>query len=190
VSGKILLAALVGAILMYVWSSGAHMSPLAMIGIKSMPNEGPALSALTQATGDKPGLYHFPYADAKSKTFMKDMETAMKTKPSGILVYRPAGAPMMTPTQLIGEFVLELFETLLAVWLLTRTGASSFGARVGVMAGIGVLAAVVTNMSYWIWYAYPLDYTLANMVIEFGKFLFAGVGAAFILGMKPKAAAA
>ncbi len=188
-SGKTLLAVLVGAILMYVWSSACHMSPLAMVGIKQMQGDG-ALTALQQATGDKAGLYHFPAVDMKSPTFMKDMETSLKTKPSGILIYHPAGAAMMTPTQLIGEFVLELFETLLAVWLLTRTSASSFGGRVAVMAGIGVLAAVVTNMSYWIWYAYPLDYTLANMLIEFGKFVVAGLGAAFILGMKPKAAAA
>jgi hypothetical protein len=179
-----LLAAVVGAILMYAWSSAIHMSPLAQTGFSKMTNEAATLTALKGGTGDKTGLYIFPYAD------MAHMQAALDANPSGILIYRPAGAKGMTPQQLIGEFVFELFETFVALWLLARTTLGSFGGRLGFMAGVGVLAAVVTNGSYWLWYGYPTDYTVVNMLIEFGKFVFAGLGAAFILGMKPKAAAA
>jgi hypothetical protein len=185
-----LLAALVGGILMYVWASGMHLSPLAQTGFKGLQNEPATVAALKAGTGDKPGMYFYPYTDMGSKDAMQKMTDALKTSPHGFMIYHPAGGGGMSPAQLIGEFVLELFETLLALWLMSKTSVNSFAGRVGFMAGVGVLAAVVTNASYWIWYEYPTDYTIVAMVVEIGKFVFAGIGAAFILGMKPKGAPA
>jgi hypothetical protein len=182
-----MLAVLVGAILMYVWASAIHMSPLAMIGFSQLKDDT-VVSQVQQATGDKPGMYMYPYVDMRSKDAMKVAATKLRTMPSGMIFYHRAGAPMLTPTQLLGELLLELIETFVAVMLMMRTGITSFWGRVGFMCGVGVVAAVATNASYWLWYGYPTDYTLVNMLIEVGKFFFAGVGAAFVLGMKPKGA--
>jgi hypothetical protein len=127
--------------------------------------------------------------DMNDKASMKAYEEKVKTSPSGMLLYRPAPGSGMEPRQLIGEFVLELIEAFIALWLISKTSLTSFGGRVAGFAAIGVLAAMTTNASYWLWYGFPQTYSIAQMITEFGKYVFAGVGAAFVLGMKPRAAA-
>jgi hypothetical protein len=190
VNGKTLLAALAGAIVMYVFASGFHMSPAAQVGVSQSKDDAAMIAAMKTATGDKAGMYHFPYMDMSSKDAMKTMTTALKTSPSGVLLYHPAGDTGISPTRLIGEFVVELVEVTLALWLLSMTTVSSFGGRVGFMAGVGLIAGITTNVSYMLWFNYPLDYTVVNVVYEVLKFVIAGAVAAWILGMKPKAAAA
>ena len=53
------------------------------------------------------------------------------------------------------EFVTELLEAFLVVYLLSLTRLTSFGARVGFVTVAGVLAAIATNISYWNWYRFP-----------------------------------
>ncbi len=188
-STKAIIAALVGGVLMYLWSTAAHMSPLARTGFQQLSGEAAAAKALDASTGGKAGLYMYPwFGDDMSAKAMKADEQKLATQSRALVIYHPAqpGMKMLSPTQLVGELLLEFFETFVAVWLLTRTGLSTFAGRLGFMSGVGVLAAVVTNASYFIWYGYPGDYTAVAMLMEFGKFFFAGLGAAFILGRTPK----
>jgi hypothetical protein len=186
-SAKVLIAGLVGGIAMYIWATVMHMSPLAMMGVSQLNDDAVTASALKTATGDKPGLYMYPaMGHDMSDASMKAMAAKLAANPSGLIIYHQAGAKGMEPRQLIGELLLELFESVLAVWLMTRANFTTLAGRVGFMAGIGVLAAVVTNGSYWLWYGYPASYSMVNMVMEFGKFLFAGLAAAFVLGWKGK----
>ncbi len=189
-SGKTLLAALAGGIVMYIFASAFHMSPAAQVGVSQSKDDAAMIAAMKSATGDKAGLYHFPYVDMASKDAMKTMAAEIKTSPSGIMIYHPAGEEGLSPARLIGEFVIELVEVVLALWLLSMTTITGFGRRVGFMAGVGLIAGITTNVSYLIWFNYPLDYTVLNVLYEIGKFVVAGVVAALILGMKPKAAAA
>src|SRR5580704_16351603 len=65
-SMRILIAALLGAIAMFAWTSVAHMAtPLAYIGFSPIPNEAPVLSAMETNIGAKPGLYFYPWLDPK-----------------------------------------------------------------------------------------------------------------------------
>ena len=58
---KILLAGVLGGIVMFVWTSIAHMAlPLGEAGINEIPNESAVLSAMQSSIGDKTGLYIFP----------------------------------------------------------------------------------------------------------------------------------
>jgi hypothetical protein len=183
-NSRILIAGLVGGIAMYVWASVAHLSPLGMTGFRQMSNEGPAVAGMQAATGDKAGLYMFPAVDKSAKDAMTVYEAKLKTSPSGLLLYHPAGARGMEPRQLVGEFVLELIEATLAVWLMSLTRLTGFAGRVGFMCGIGAIAAISTNASYWLWYGFPGAFSIAAMVMEFGKYVFAGLAAAAVLGRR------
>ena len=189
-NGKTLLAALAGGIVMYIFASAFHMSPAGMVGLNQSDDDAAMIAAMKSATGDKPGLYHFPHVDMTQKDAMKKMDAALKTSPSGIMIYNRAGDGGVSPQRLLGEFVVELIEVILALWLLSKTSIANFGGRVGFMAGVGLIAGITTNVSYLLWYNYPLDFTALAVVYEIGKFVVAGLVAAWILGMKPKAAAA
>jgi hypothetical protein len=185
-----LIAALVGTVLMYVWATATHMSPLGMTGLNMSRMDPGTVEALKTATGDKPGLYTFPAYTEAELSDMAAVEAKQASSPSGIVLYAPAGEKAMTPTQLIGELVLEFVEMLLALWLLSKAGVTGVVPRVGIMAVIGVLAAMTTNAHYWLWYKYPIDYTLVAMLIEFGKYVAGGIGAALMLGWLEKRSAA
>ena len=187
---RTLIAGLLGGIAMFIWASIAHVAtPLASIGLGTMPNEAATMTALHGNLGDRPGFYFFPAipgapGDAKA---MKVQEDMLKSHPSGILAYNPPGTPGLTPRQLIAEFVFEVAESLLAAILLGAV-AAGFVRRVALAALIGAIAGMATNFSYWDWYGFSLDYTLANAFTELMKFIFAGVAIAAVLGWRGRRA--
>jgi hypothetical protein len=184
--GRILVAGIAGGFAMYVLMSILHMSPVAQIGFSQMVDDGPALAALKEGTADKPGLYIYPTVDMSSKDAMAKAAADRKVKPSGIFVYQRAGAPGMTPKLLITEFLIEIVQSIIAAALLSVTAISLYWGRVGFVTGVGAVSAITTNVSYWNWYAFPANYTLANMGIEIAGFLAAGLAIAALL--KPKTA--
>jgi hypothetical protein len=58
---RILLAGIMGGIVMFVWTSIAHMPlPRGEAGIAAISNESAMLNAMQSSIGDKTGLYIFP----------------------------------------------------------------------------------------------------------------------------------
>ena len=192
---RVLLAAIVGGIAMFIWSWLAHdVLPLGEAGIKNLPNESGAMSALQTATGDKRGLYMFgaglsenPTAEEKSKA-MKEMNERFAKSPSGLLMYYPAGR-QMNIGQLLGvEFATEFLQALLVLFLLSQTVLTGFGGKFGFVFVAGILAAIATNISYWNWYGFPKHYIGAYMLIQIIGFAVVGLVAAPLVRTKSSAA--
>jgi hypothetical protein len=180
---RILIAGLLGAIAMFIWTSVAHtMTPLANMGFSQMPNEQPVLDTMHRSIGEHAALYFFPWVDPSDPKMMEKSAAATKANPSGLLLYRPPGAAFtdMTPL-LIKEFLKELVQSLIAAFVVAGMAAAFFN-RVIAVTLIGVSAGIATNASYWIWYGFPLDYTLAQIVIEVVGAFVAGLAIAWWLG--------
>jgi hypothetical protein len=186
-STRVLIAGALGAIVMYAWLSVAHMSPLGHVGFKQIPNEEAAVAALGAAIGDNKGLYFFPWIEPGSEGAMERYGEMLKTSPSGVLLYSPPGAAGMEPRQLVVEFVENLVAATLAAWLVSMTTLSTFVGRAGFVAGVGFIAAITTNISYWNWWGFPTSYTAAYFAMDFVGYVFAGLVIAWWLGRKPKA---
>ena len=186
-TSRVLIAGLLGAIAMFIWSTVAHVVlPLGEAGISQIPNEAPVIAAMQSSIGDRDGLYFYPWVDPKDPNMMQKSAELMKTNPSGLLLYHPPGhgkADMMP--LMVQEFVKQLIIALIAAWLLSMTVIATFVNRVVFVTAIGVAMALSTNASYWIWYGFPLHYTLAYMLIEVVEMLFAGVAIAWWFGRKP-----
>lgn len=192
--GRLLIAGLVGGIAMFIWSSLAHtVIPLGETGLKMVGPDSAVTAALQAELGDKAGLYGFPGVAGdphRDEAAMAAMTEKMKTGASGLIVYHRAGynPPMNT---LIGkELVLEIVQSLILAWLLTKLAVSGLGARTMAAGLVGVAVALSTNGSYWNWWGFPTDYTLAAMVIQLVGYTLAGLVIALVLGWKGKAAAA
>ena len=186
---RILLAGLLGGIAMFIWTSIAHMAlPLGEAGIREIPNEAAVLSAMQSNIGEA-GLFFFPgfglgpnpSREAQHEA-MKHMDEKLAQHPSGIMMYHPAGSrPFVMARYLSIEFVTEVLEAFLVVYLLSLTRLTTFGARVAFVTVAGVLAAIATNISYWNWYGFPAVYTSAYMFIQVVGFLCIGLVAAWVL---------
>src|SRR4029453_11836698 len=115
---RILLAGVLGGIVMFVWTSVAHMAlPLGEAGINEIPNESAVLGAMQSSMGDKTGLYIFPgLGVGKNATLeqkneaMKQMQQRIAASPSGILMYHPPGRQFAFGKALAIEFSIEVLQ--------------------------------------------------------------------------------
>ena len=186
---KLLVAGLLGGIVMFIWTSVAHMAlPLGEAGIGEIPNESAVLSSMQSTIGEHSGLYVFPgpgvgkNATRQEKNdAMKHMVEKMAANPSGILMYHAPGRPFTFGKWLGIEFGTELFEAILVVFLLAQTRITTFAGRVGFVLVAGILAAITTNVSYWNWYGFPSAYTAGYMFIQIVGFFLVGIVAALLL---------
>jgi len=193
---KILLPGILGGIVMFIWTSIAHMAlPLGEAGIREIPNEAALLSEMQNNMGEQTGLYIFPgpsigkNATRQEKTeAMKHVGEKMAANPSGILMYHAPGRPFTLGKWLGVEFGKELLEAILVLFLLAQTRIGSFAGRIGFVLVAGILAAISTNVSYWNWYGFPCVYTASYMLIQIVGFLLVGIVAALVLPKRTPAA--
>lgn len=185
---KILLAGILGAVAMFIWTSIAHMAlPLGEAGISEIPNERAVLAAMQSSIAEKSGLYFFPGLGVGPNATRQEKNEAMKQEaakmasgPSGLLIYNYA-RPFGFGKALTIEFVTELVEAILVVFLLAQTTITSFFGRVGFVLVAGILAAIATNVSYANWYGFPCLYTASYMFTQIIGFLCVGIVAALML---------
>jgi len=189
--GRKLLAGILGGIAFFAWSGLAHMVlPLGETGVRELPNEQPVVAAMQSSIQER-GLYLFPGTGLPANATRAQKSAAMEqqfqktaTGPSGLLMYHPA-RPVSFGQMLMIECATNIVQLLLAVFLLGQTSLAGFGARWGFITVAGILAAISTNVSYWNWYGFPTNYTLAYSFTIAVGFLVAGLVAAAI--MKPGA---
>jgi hypothetical protein len=186
---RILLAGLLGAIAMFAWTAIAHMAlPLGDTGVQNTMNDESLLTELKSTVKNKPGLYVYPSMDlppeathAQRSAAMEKYTKTLEKNPSGFFIYHPAGSrPMNMGKFLTIEFITELCEALLAVWLLAQTRIGTFGGRLGFVTAAGIMAAIGTNVSYWNWWGFPGNYTAAYMFIQVVGFFLVGIVAALM----------
>jgi hypothetical protein len=185
---RIFIAGILGGIVMFIWTSIAHVFlPLGQMGVSELPNESSVIDALKTNVGEKRGLYYFPGTGLGSDASHADKEAAMRkaaekasSGPSGILMYNPL-RPVNMPKMLGVEFATEVLEAILVLFLLSSTRLLTASSRILFVTIAGVLAAIATNVSYWNWYGFPKRYTLAYMFIQVVGFFLIGVVGAFML---------
>ncbi len=185
---RVLIAGLLGAVAMFIWTAVAHVAtPLGEAGIHEMPGEAAVLGAMRGAIGDRGGLYFYPWTDMNAPEAMEKAAEAMKTNPSGLLLYTPPGrgTTNMTP-MLVVEFLKQLAQALIAAWIVAQL-AAGFATRALAVALIGVSASFATNVSYWNWYGFPLDYTVAQIFVEIVSGILAGLVIAYWLSRPARA---
>lgn len=193
---RTILAGLAGGVAMFVWSSIAHMAlPLGEVGVAELPDEAAIIGAMQTAIGERRGLFIFPGfglpADAtaeQQQAAWPAYEQKLKTQPSGILVFNPPGDGGLTVQRLTIEFLSNVIEATLLALVLAATAIPGFLARWSIAAAVGACAVISTNVSYFNWYGFPLNYTLAYMTTDFVGYVVAGAVILLILSTRKMAA--
>jgi hypothetical protein len=129
-STRVLLAGILGGIAMFVWSAIPHMVlPLGEAGFREIPDEQSVVGAMNSAIGDQAGFYIFPGPGLGPNPTREQRSEAMKRMAedfpkhaSGLLIYHPPGRSFSFGKSLGTEFVTELLEAILIVFLLTQHG--------------------------------------------------------------------
>ncbi|MGE5323307.1 MAG: hypothetical protein ACM3SW_10615 [Actinomycetota bacterium] len=190
--GRKILAGILGGIAFFAWSSIAHLATgLGQIGLSELPNEQAVVNNL-KANVPAPGLYFFPgyglgpnATHAQKMAAMKTLAPRIKAGPIGLMVYHPTGYDALSPRQMLIELGTNIIQVLIAVFLLGQTRIYSFAGRWWFITLAGILAAISTNISYWNWYGFPGNYTVAYISVIAIGFVCAGLVAAAMV--KPAA---
>lgn len=184
--GRILAAALVGGIVMFLWGAVEHMAtPLGDMGLSTIPNEAPLLVQMKQAVPAR-GLYFFPGRDMKDKSeaAQKDWTDRYKRGPSGLLLINPhEGGEPMEPKQLAIEFVSNVLAALVLAILFAKWPVSKMTAGL-IGLGVGFYGWMSIVVSYWNWFGFPADFSLAALVEQAVGGFVSGIAIALVLGRR------
>ena len=169
---RIVIAALAGGLVFFIWSAILHMLPTGMIGITSLPD---GVYEALKSSGMSSGLYFFPGVE-KSPTpeQQKAWEAKLVAGPYGIMAYTATGSAAMAPKQLISEFLADVVAAFIAACIIAMI-AAPYIKRVSIVALLGVFGWVSLLLSYWIWYNFPTVYILNEGFMEIGGWFVAGL---------------
>jgi hypothetical protein len=179
---RILLAAILGGLTLFVWMFVAHeLLGLGETGVGEIPNEAVVLSAMRGAIPEA-GFYIFPGFGLGPKSTSAQRNAAMpeymkkyEQSPHGVLIYHPPSGPFHFGVLLGREFALNVLQALLSAWLVASAASvRGYSARVGIVVVAGVLASISTNVEYWNWYEFPGNYTAGYMTTQIVGFVLAG----------------
>ena len=168
---RIIIAAIVGGVVFFIWSAGMHMSPVGMMGITSLPDA--ALECLkTSVPGT--GFYFFPGV-VKNPTpeQQKEWEQKLASGPYGILVYTAAASAAMSPQRLLLELLTNILAAFIAACIVAMI-AAPLAKRAFVVMLLGVFGWLSLTLSFWIWYNFPATWVVGEAITEIVGWLIAG----------------
>ena len=164
---RLILAAILGGIGMFVWGYVVHMVlPLGHSGVKELPSEPAVLAPMKSIS--EPAFYIFPGTGGKEMNAMSEAEKSewtarQKAGPTGILVVHPNGREFNFVKLLGTEFGSNVAAAaFLAVIIACAGGGFGRGAVVGLFAGVFAWASI--DVSYWNWYGFPSGVTMSSLV--------------------------
>jgi hypothetical protein len=185
---RIILAAIVGGIIMFCWGAFSHMVlPIGEMGIKSMPNEAPVMSAMKSGI-QEPGLYFFPGLEGghnASEAAQAAWLEKYKAGPHGILVYHPTGDEPMNMRYMGVELLSNTIAAFFVAFVLSMTAAGFVGRVIGSTL-FGLVSWLSIEVSYWNWYGFPTDYLAAQAIDQVAGWFLAGIGIALFVKGRSK----
>jgi hypothetical protein len=183
---KIAIAAVVGGVILFVWSAIAHMAtPLGTAGLSVLPNEDAVRNAM-RTNIPRSGLYLFPAPDLSGKMTteqQKTWEAKLRSGPTGLLAYNAQGGEGLSARRLIAELISNVLAAAIAAILLSMMTAP-YMARVFSTALLALFAFLTIAASRWIWDSYPTAFVAAELAMEFIGWFVAGLAIAKIVPVR------
>lgn len=184
---RLMIAGIVGGVIIFFWGAIAHTAlPLGSMGMQVIPNEDAVMKSLKESI-PQAGLYIFPGIDPSKPMSAEEQqawEARIKAGPLGLMVVNPHGGAIMTPGNFLGEIVSDMLSALLGSFVLWHVAGSYFR-RVIMCPIMGLFGWMSISVSYWNWYGFPLDFTIAAGIEEAVGWLLAGLALAAII--RPRA---
>ncbi len=183
---RLILAAILGGIVMFVWGFVSHeVLQIGNMGMKMLPNEAAVVEGL-KTNINEPGYYFFPGIDKKSNPSAEEQAAWVekyKAGPTGILIYHPTGQDGMM--RMLGtELASNILACLIVAFLLSMGMFSFFGRLISATL-IGLTGWISIVVSYWNWYRFPDTVVLAEGADQVIGWFLAGLVIAIII--RPKA---
>ncbi len=182
---RIIIAAIVGGLIVFGWSSVAHMMlPIGEMGmhVEKLPGEASLRSAMTEHLPES-GLYFIPGMDPLLEGDpAKQWEEAAERMASGpvvLMAVRKDGSSGMAKE--LGFEGLANISCALVAGLILWCIPCAFVCRVLVVMALGLFSWISIDVSYVIWYGFPVEYAAGQLIDHLIGWLLAGLVIAAIV---------
>ena len=183
---RVLVAALMGGIVMFIWGAVAHMAlGLGDVGMRQPVAEDTVLATLHPGLGEQAGVFVLPSVDPAKmhdKTVMDAYSTKAKASPYALVVYMPQGDDLSDMSGTLPRQWASDTLSALALAFVMGLAAFSFMTRLSIALAAAVFAWLSTLVPYWNWYRFPTNFTLAALIEQVIGWLLAGAVMAWWLG--------
>jgi hypothetical protein len=173
---RLALAALVGALAMFIWGAVSHMVLLKGVGFTRMPHDEWVLAELRKSLS-KDGLYFFPSVDLSGHATAEETSAwaaRFRAGPTGMIVFHPSGDEPVSPTKLALQFLSDLFAAAIGAFVVSLIAAPNWR-RSLVLGLLGAFSCLSVAALYWNWYGFPTAFFLAQCVDKVVGWSIAGV---------------
>ena len=183
---RIALAAILGALVLFVWSALAWMViPWPGEPLRGFTNEDAVVQTI-KANVPRSGNYLLPMevkrtsgmTDEQYRTALQNAENRMIQGPMIFASVRLEPMGSMARYMVIG-LITDVIAVLLACILLLQTNAASYPARVGFVAGLGILIFVGGHLDEWNWWGFSNAY----MLMQFGVIVIGWILAGLVISI-------
>src|SRR4051794_34688428 len=145
---RLLLAAVLGGLVMFVWSAVGHMFlGIGEAGVMPMPNEAVVTSTLNGSLKET-GIYFLPGMAMNKKPAQEEWEAwtaKYKQGPNGMLIYRTTGDEPMSAKQLGVELASNIAAALVVGMILVFANVS-WGRNIIISTLVGLAAWLSINV--------------------------------------------
>jgi len=164
-------AGILGGITLFIWGALSWMVlPWHTKTIHSFTDEA-AITQLIQSNAPISGMYFSPA--------WKQNDTAKdKAQMQGPMVFasvRLEGISSSMTVSMIISFLTQAIAAFFVAWLLSKTKGLNYLERVGFVVIFALAAGIVTDIPYWNWFAFDMQYTLVAMADLLIGWFFAGL---------------
>ncbi len=149
---KLLLGAVLGGLVAFVWGAVSHMAlGFTESSIMTLQEEDAAAQALMQHAPQS-GVYMYPHGGSEEEAMKK-----MATGPIVFIAVRREGMPSIVGP-MIAQMLIEMLGALVFTWLLLRTTGLSYLASAGFVALAALGGTIVSALPMWNWYGLSFSF--------------------------------
>ena len=174
---RTLISIVLGTIILFVWNAVSWMGlPFHTNTLKNIPEEVVQPTVMKEAM-PKSGVYHFPGLPANnSAEALKAVEDKLAEGPRiTLMVYKNRPTKLFDPSTYLGSLFINFLSTIFAFLLLSRISTKNFSSIFSTAILLGVVTALVSDISQMNWFLFPLDYTIVNAMDKIISFALLGV---------------
>ena len=179
---RLLLAALAGGLMLFLWGAFFHMAtPLHHAGWKPLASGGEqpfdklVLEHMRTSSAEG-GMYALPWKEGESE---EEIMARGAVEGTAMLIYQPpVDWEAAMPKLLVKELLSNILVAFVAACLLACTPLRGFMPRAGFVAMLGLVSWLSIEVSYWNWFGFEWAYTSAALVDQVGGFFLVGLAIA------------
>jgi len=174
---RVIKAGILGGITVFIWSCISWMVlPWHMTTLHNFKDEK-SVAQQIQANSPSSGMYVLPQMDNKGQLVNKDLMQG----PMVFAAVRLGPVPTTMYLQMAIGVLTQIIAAFFVAWLLFRTQGLNYFSRVIFVVIVAFAAGIMTDVCYWNWFGFDMQYTLveiADLIVGwfFGGLIIAAFG--------------